>query len=176
MVGSSPGPGLGCELYPFYLTLTSNVLGIAVSLPLQMFILTQLGPLSLCNSKLAVQVLPFRHYLSCLVSSFLFFHTLLVFWSQFMTCVAFTALIPVFLMFLFPESISLLINYSLFPIFNLLTLPLSGSLSQSAPSLNDCLLPSVFCPCLRCCDAFSYFPHFHVTWAPIKKCLKALGK
>lgn len=158
VVGSPPASGLGCEPNPFYLflwVLTTNVLHIAICLSLQMFklhILAQQGPPCLCSSsKFPVWVPLFCHYLSCLVSSFLFFHTFLVFWLQFMTCVDFTALFPVFLMFLFPESISLLIDYSIFSIFNLLTLFLSGFLSQSAPSLNSRLLPSyVMCQMLWC--------------------------
>lgn len=75
--------------------------------------------------------------LSCFL--ILFFHTLLVFWSQFMTCVPFRVLISVFLTFLFPESISFFINYILFSIFNLLTLP-----QVPCPNL---LLPSTVVSC-----------------------------
>lgn len=130
VVGSPPASVLGCERNPFYLflwVLTTNVLHIAIRLSLQMFklhIIVQLGPPCLCSSsKFPVWVPLFCHCLSFIVSSFLFFHTL-VFWLQFLTCVAFTALIPMFLIFLFPESISLLIDYSIFSMFNLLALSL----------------------------------------------------
>lgn len=136
------------------------------------YILTHLRPL--CS--IILSNFQYKSYFSLITSLpcfvILFFHTLLDFWSQFMTCVALTALISMFLMCLFPEPISLLINYTLFPIFNLLTLPQVPCPNLLLPSTvvschlffvldSDVVIPSFF--------FFSYFFCFHVTWATMKK-------
>lgn len=140
--GSPPAFGLGCELNPFYLLLwilPSNVRCTTICLSLQMF---KLYPYTF-ETSLILSNFQYKSYFSIITSLpcflILFFPTLLVFWSQFMTCVAFTSLISMFLMFLFSESISLFINYTLFPIFNLLSLP-----QVPCPNL---LLPSTVVSC-----------------------------
>lgn len=157
--GSTSGLGLGCELGPFYLCLWILTSSSATSVTICHckclgYILTHLRPLSLYNFQ-------YKFYFSIITSLscflILFFDTFLVFWSQFMTCVPFTVLISVFLIFLFPESISLFINYTLFPISNLLTLP-----QVPCPNL---LLPStvVFCHLFFVLDSDVVMLFFHIS-------------
>lgn len=187
VVGSPPASGLGCEPNPFYLflwVLTTNALHIAICLSLQMFklhILAQLGPPCLCSSsKFPVWVPLFCHYLSCLVSSFLFFHTFSCFLvtiynlCRFHSSISHVPYVPLsrvhFLAYWLQHFLNLQPSHTL----SLRFLVPVCSFPQQLSFAIRCYVSDVMCQMLWC--FFHFFPHFYITWASTKKYLKTLGK